>query len=73
MEDRIKKIIEEKIRPALQRDGGDIEYHGMEGNKVKVRLVGACCGCPAAGTTLQMGVLHNLQKEIPEIEGVIPV
>lgn len=72
MEDRIQKIIEEKIRPALQMDGGDIEYLGMDGNNVKVRLKGACHGCPSAQITLQMGVLRLLKAEIPEIEGVIP-
>ncbi|MDJ0762882.1 MAG: NifU family protein [Myxococcota bacterium] len=73
MEERIQKIIEEKIRPALQMDGGDIEFVGMDGNQVKVRLMGACHGCPSAAMTLQMGVMRTLQQEIPEIEGVIPV
>lgn len=73
MEEKIKKIIEEKIRPALQMDGGDIEFLGMDGNNVKVRLTGACQGCPSAGMTLQMGVLRTLKAEIPEIDGVIPV
>jgi Fe-S cluster biogenesis protein NfuA len=73
MEEKIKKIIEERIRPALQMDGGDIEYIGMDGNHVKVRLTGACHGCPSAAITLQMGVMRALQAEIPEIEGVIPV
>ncbi|MCP4677887.1 MAG: NifU family protein [Deltaproteobacteria bacterium] len=73
MEDKIKEIIEKKIRPALQMDGGDIEFHGMDGNNVKVRLTGACHGCPSAAMTLQMGVMRALQAEIPEIEGVVPV
>jgi len=73
MEERIIKIIDEKIRPALQMDGGGIEYCGMEGNKVKVALQGACRGCPSAQITLQMGVLRALKEEIPEIEGIIPV
>ncbi|MBN2340150.1 MAG: NifU family protein [Deltaproteobacteria bacterium] len=73
MEDKIKTIIEEKIRPALQMDGGDIAYMGMDGNKVKVQLQGACHGCPSAQITLQMGVLRLLKEEIPEIEDVVPV
>jgi Fe-S cluster biogenesis protein NfuA len=73
MEDKIKEIIEAKIRPALQMDGGDIELVGVDGGKVKVRLQGACHGCPSAAMTLQMGVLRLLQQEIPEIEEVIPV
>ncbi len=73
LEEKVKKILEEKIRPALAMDGGGIEYMGMEGNKVKVRLQGACSGCPSANITLQMGVLRTLKEEIPEIEDVIPV
>ncbi|MCP4606689.1 MAG: NifU family protein [Proteobacteria bacterium] len=73
MEEKILKIIDEKIRPALQMDGGDIEFVGMDGNNVKVRLKGACHGCPSAAMTLQMGVMRTLQAEIPEIEGVISV
>jgi Fe-S cluster biogenesis protein NfuA len=45
----------------------------MEGNSVKVRLTGACHGCPSAAMTLQMGVLRALKAEIPDIEAVIPV
>jgi Fe-S cluster biogenesis protein NfuA len=72
MKDRVQKIIDEKIRPALAMDGGGIEFLGMEGNNVKVRLQGACQGCPSAQITLQMGVLRTLKQEIPEIEGIIP-
>jgi Fe-S cluster biogenesis protein NfuA len=72
-EEKIKKVIEEKIRPALAMDGGGIEYLGLEDKKVKVRLKGACMGCPSAQITLQMGVLRVLRQEIPEVEGVIPV
>ncbi len=73
MKEKILKIIEEKIRPSLQMDGGDIELVEVDGNTVKVRLKGACHGCPSAAMTLQMGVMHTLQAEIPEIEAVIPV
>jgi Fe-S cluster biogenesis protein NfuA len=73
MEETIKKVIEEKIRPALRMDGGDIEFMGMMGNKVKVRLKGACSGCPSAAITLQMGVLRLLKEAVPEVDDVIPV
>lgn len=73
MEERIRNLIEEKIRPALQMDGGDIDFMGLDGNTVKVRLRGACHGCPSAGITLQMGVLRTLKQEFPEIEAVVPV
>jgi Fe-S cluster biogenesis protein NfuA len=73
MEKKIQLIIEEKIRPALQMDGGDIEFIEMDGNKVKVQLKGACHGCPSAAMTLQMGVLRMLKAEIPEIEDVVSI
>ena len=72
MENQIKKIIEEKIRPALRADGGDIEFVGLEDQVVKVRLTGACHGCPSAAITLQMGVQRILQAELPEIKAVVP-
>jgi len=71
MEERIRKVIEEKVRPALQMDGGGIELIGVDGNIVKVRLTGACHGCPSAAMTLQMGVERILKSEIPEIEAVV--
>ena len=71
LEEQVKEVIQE-IRPHLQMDGGDIEFVAMEGNKVKVRLKGACATCPSAQMTLQMGVERILKQRIPEIEGVIP-
>ncbi len=73
MEDRIREIIETQIRPLLQRDGGDIEFVGMDDKTVKVRLQGACRGCPASQITLQMGVERLLKEEVPEIAGVVAV
>jgi Fe-S cluster biogenesis protein NfuA len=73
MEDRVRQIIETQIRPLLQRDGGDIEFVGMNGTTVKVRLQGACRGCPASQMTLQMGVERLLKEELPEITGVVAV
>ncbi len=72
MEEKVRKVIEEKVRPALQMDGGGIELVGIDGNIVKVRLTGACHGCPSATMTLQMGVERILKAEIPEIEAVVP-
>lgn len=73
MEEKVRKLIEDRIRPALQMDGGDIDFVGMDGNTVQVRLRGACHGCPSAAITLQMGVLRVLKQEFPEIEAVVPV
>jgi Fe-S cluster biogenesis protein NfuA len=58
------------IRPNLQADGGDVELVGIEGGVVKVRLQGACSGCPMAAMTLQMGVERVLKAQVPEIERV---
>jgi len=59
-----------KIRPMLQRDGGDIQLVGLVGKKVQVKLKGACAGCPGARMTLQMGVQKVLKQEVPDVEGV---
>lgn len=59
-----------KIRPALQADGGDVELVDVEGNVVKVRLTGACGGCPMATITLKNGIEALLKEEIPSVERV---
>lgn len=72
----MKEQVEEalnKIRPALQRDGGDVELVGIEGDVVKVKLTGACGGCPMSQMTLKMGIERILKKEVPEIREVISV
>lgn len=63
----------DSIRGFLQADGGDIELVGIEGRDVKVRLQGACKGCPGAAYTLKMGVEAALRREIPEFGNLIPV
>jgi Fe-S cluster biogenesis protein NfuA len=70
---KINKIVDEKIRPGVQMDGGDIEIVDVENGIVKVRLHGACSGCPSSTATLFGGVERILKAEIPEIKGVIPV
>jgi Fe-S cluster biogenesis protein NfuA len=60
----------EKIRPALQADGGDVELVDVEGGVVKVRLTGACGGCPMASVTLKNGIEALLKKEIPSVDRV---
>lgn len=72
MEEQVKAAIDE-IRPALQMDGGDIEFVGMEGGTVKVRLKGACAGCPSAQMTLQMGVERHLKERVPDVESVVAI
>ena len=69
MRDKVEKAIE-NIRPFLQRDGGDIELVDIVEGVVKVRLKGACGGCPMAHITLKEGVGRALKKDVPEIVSV---
>ena len=69
----MKEIVEkalQKIRPALQADGGDIELVDVVDGVVKVRLTGACGGCPMSQMTLKMGVERVLKQEVPEVKAV---
>ncbi len=59
-----------KIRPMLQADGGDVDLIGVEEGVVKVRLKGACSGCPMSQMTLKNGIERFLKEEIPEIKSV---
>ncbi len=69
MEEDIKKALDE-IRPALQADGGDVEFVSLEGDVVKVKLTGACGGCPMATMTLKNGIETVIKKKVPEISRV---
>ena len=67
LDQQIKDMIE-RIRPMLQADGGDCELVAIEGNTVKLRLQGACRGCPGARMTLKMGIERRMREEIaPDI------
>mgnify|MGYP001032155925 CR=1 FL=1 len=72
MQERVQQVIDE-IRPYLQADGGDIELVAVEDGTVKVRLQGACAGCPGAQMTLRMGVERKLKEVIPEVKEVVAV
>jgi len=70
---KVQAVIDE-IRPMLQADGGDIELVDVEQDGVvKVKLTGACGGCPMAQMTLQMGVQRRLKKDFPDLKQVISV
>ena len=69
MKAEVQKVLE-RIRPALQADGGDVELVDVEGGVVKVRLTGACGGCPMATMTLKGGIEATLKREIPAVERV---
>lgn len=70
--DEVLSVLE-RVRPALQRDGGDIELVRVEDNDVYVTLVGACAGCPSATITLKLGVERILRQEFPRLGRVIQV
>lgn len=73
MKEKVQKVIDE-IKPALQADGGDIDLVDVsDDGVVKVRLVGACAGCPGAQMTLRLGVERRLRQFVPEIKEVIAV
>jgi Fe-S cluster biogenesis protein NfuA len=69
MKEKVEQALN-KIRPALQADGGDVELVEVKDGVVKVRLTGACGGCPMSQMTLKMGIERQLKKEIPEIKEV---
>lgn len=66
----IKELLETRIRPAIQDDGGDIEYRGFEEGIVKLSLKGACRTCDSSVVTLKNGIENMLKHYIPEVTGV---
>jgi Fe-S cluster biogenesis protein NfuA len=68
-EKKVQKALEE-IKPQIQADGGDIELVAIEKDTVKVRLQGACAGCPMAALTLKQGVERFIKAKVPEIKTV---
>jgi Fe-S cluster biogenesis protein NfuA len=72
-DEKVKDVIE-SVRPALQSHGGDIELVGTDDDKnVKVRLQGACQGCPGAQMTMKAGIERILRERVPEVKEVIAV
>ncbi|RYR62990.1 hypothetical protein Ahy_A04g020765 [Arachis hypogaea] len=65
----IKELLETRIRPAVQDDGGDIEYRGFDPDTgiVKLKMQGACSGCPSSSVTLKSGIENMLMHYIPEL------
>lgn len=62
-----------EVRPMLVADGGDIELVAVEGDVVKVRLLGACGSCPQSIMTLRLGVEREIRQRLPEIDEVVAV
>jgi Fe-S cluster biogenesis protein NfuA len=69
MRESVEKALE-KVRPALQADGGDVELIDVVDGVVKVRLTGACGSCPMSQMTLKMGVEKVLKQQVPEVKSV---
>ncbi len=72
MRDKVEEALN-KIRPSLMRDGGNVELIDVNDGTVKVKLTGACAGCPMSTLTLKMGIEQVLKQEIPEVKEVVAV
>ena len=73
IEKKIVQILDQKIRPAVAKDGGDIKFKEFKDGKVKVELQGSCSGCPSSTLTLKQGVQNLLCHYIPEVKEVLAV
>ena len=73
IEKKIVKILDEKIRPAVARDGGDIKFKEFKNGIVKVQLQGSCSGCPSSTMTLKQGVQNLLCHYLPEVKEVVAI
>jgi len=72
MQEKVEEALK-KIRPALVRDGGDVELVEVNDGTVIVKLTGACAGCPMSTMTLKMGIEKILKEQIPEVKEVVAV
>ena len=72
MQEKVEEVLE-KLRPVLVRDGGNVELVEVSDGTVKVKLVGACAGCPMSTLTLKNGIERILKQEIPEVKEVVAV
>jgi len=73
IEKKIIKILDQKIRPAVAKDGGDIKFKEFKNGVVKVQLQGSCSGCPSSTMTLKQGVQNLLCHYLPEVKEVIAI
>tara|TARA_B100001063_G_scaffold245180_1_gene280070 strand:- start:1899 stop:2438 length:540 start_codon:yes stop_codon:yes gene_type:complete len=73
IEKKIIKILDQKIRPAVAKDGGDIKFKEFKNGVVKVQLQGSCSGCPSSTMTLKQGVQNLLCHYLPEVKEVISI
>ena len=73
IEKKIVKILDQKIRPAVAKDGGDIKFKEFKDGIVKVQLQGSCSGCPSSTMTLKQGVQNLLCHYLPEVKEVVAI
>lgn len=69
-EEKIKDLLEKYVKPAIQMDGGHIEFRSFENGVVRVSLQGSCSGCPSSAITLKSGIEGLLKRMVPEVESV---
>ena len=69
----IRTILDEEIRPAVASDGGDVRFMSFDAGILKLKLVGACSGCPSSSMTLRMGIERRLREDVPELLEVVSV
>jgi Fe-S cluster biogenesis protein NfuA len=71
--DRIRRILEDEVRPAVAMDGGDVVFAGYRDGTVEVQLQGSCAGCPSSTATLRFGIEQRLREAVPEVQKVVSV
>eukprot|EP00930_Biecheleria_cincta_P017016 TRINITY_DN13645_c0_g1_i1.p2 TRINITY_DN13645_c0_g1~~TRINITY_DN13645_c0_g1_i1.p2 ORF type:complete len:188 (+),score=40.68 TRINITY_DN13645_c0_g1_i1:1326-1889(+) len=74
IEGRILELLEERVKPFVQQDGGDVEFHRFDESEgvLYLRMHGACSGCPKSGVTLNIGIKNLMEHYIPEVKDVLP-
>ena len=68
---RIRRILDDEVRPAVAMDGGDVVFAGFRDGIVELYLEGACSGCPSSTATLKFGIEARLKEQVPEVQGVV--
>lgn len=71
--ERVRRIVEEEIRPLVARDGGDVVFVGYSEGVLRLRMRGACAGCPSAERTLRDGIALRMRRELPDFVDVVAV
>ncbi len=72
-DDPIRALLDEYVRPAVENDGGAIDFLGFEDGKVTVQLKGSCAGCPSSTATLKGGIENLLKQHLPEVQEVVAI